>query len=242
MANSRLIDGSEFLHIPKTGGTWVYRILEENNLVKQKGIGGHVHATYDMVAFARGRRWPLRGLNRRRGKAGQSAYRFCFVRHPLQWYESWWKFMCGIGWDDWGDPDDPNGWHPNIALNGLGSDDFNQFVGNVVQARPGYVSELYFSYAKPGISFVGKTENLAKDFLDVMAIRGLPIDEASVRAKGPVHSSKPPPQPIEWDPKLREVVMRLELPALVHFGYLSGEDADRLGVPAALKRMPAVRE
>ena len=242
MANSRLIDHSEFLHIPKTGGSWVYRVLEENNLIMQKGIGGHVHATYDMVAFDRPPRWSLGRLKRIViGKKGQGMFRFCFVRHPLEWYESWWKFMCSRGWNDWGDQSDPDGWHPNIVLNGLGSNDFNQFIQNVIHARPGYVSELYFSYIKPGISFVGKTENLVRDFLEVMALRGLPIDQESVKTMEPVNASKPPPEPIEWDPDLRDIVMRLELPALVHFGYLTDEDADRMRVPTTLKPMRAVR-
>lgn len=242
MANAKLIDQSEFLHIPKTGGTWVYRVLQANQLIRQKGIGGHVHATYDMVAFDQAPKHSLRRFKQKLiGIKNNQTFRFCFVRHPLTWYESWWKFMCERGWNQWGDANDPNGWHPNLALNGLGSDDFNQFVQNVINARPGYVSELYFSYVKPGMSFVGKIENLKEDLLAVMAMRKLTINKASVESAKPANASKIPSQPIEWDPELRNTVIQLELPALIHFGYLSAEDADHLGVPPTLKPCDMVR-
>ena len=71
--------------------------------------------------------------------------------------------MSGRGWIHWGAQNNVEDWHPNAILNGLGSDDFNQFIKNVVHKRPGYVSELFFSYTKPGITFIGKTENLTDD-------------------------------------------------------------------------------
>ena len=45
----RLVDGSEFLHIPKTGGTWVESVLRESRLVAS--TFGHEHADYDRNLF-----------------------------------------------------------------------------------------------------------------------------------------------------------------------------------------------
>ena len=258
----RLIDGSEFLHIPKTGGTWVHQVLEEQGLIKDVYVGGHEHANYDRVqseTHAKKKSKKPRKLTRslsqrinrvlpRRQSAASNRtpthrepFRFCFVRHPLRWYESWWKYMNARGWNDWGDPKVAGGWHPNAALNGLGSSDFNQFVQNVIDTRPGYVSELFFSYAKPGIAYIGKTEHLTDDLLSVVSHLGLQVDSQAVKNRGPVNASKDAGQRIEWDPVLRQTLMRLELPALVHFGYLEMDDARELGLADTLKPASALQ-
>ena len=43
----RLIDNSVFIHIPKTGGTWVSKVLEDQNLVKNHK--GSKHTTFDLL-------------------------------------------------------------------------------------------------------------------------------------------------------------------------------------------------
>jgi hypothetical protein len=240
----RLIDGSEFLHIPKTGGTWVANVLGKLGIIDRHV--GHKHATYDFnlfgdrlgnarqlatecVSMAVSRTW-----ERLRGKSGgserSSRFRFCFVRHPLTWYESWWKYMSARGWSNWGEANSARFWHPNSLLNGLGSDDFNTFVRNVIQARPGYVTSLYYAYAQPGISFIGKMENLTDDTIFVLEHLGLNVDRSLVTGHGRVNESAPSVEKIDWDAGLRETVMRLELPALTHFGYMTPDEAAAYGL------------
>jgi len=250
----RLIDGSEFLHIPKTGGTWVREVLDRQGLIKGP-VGGHEHANYDRVVFEthqRKRPGKQSGLVRRIKQIAsgtqpavsdqsKKTFRFCFVRHPLAWYESWWKYMNARDWNEWGDSSVAGGWHPNLAINGLGSSDFNKFVCNVIDARPGYVSELYFSYAKLGVSFIGKTESLADDLITVAEHLGLPADIEAIKHHGPVNASTTSDQAIEWDPVVRQTLMRLELPALVHFGYLHASELEELGLPGTLKTAQALQ-
>ena len=138
----RLIDGSEFLHLPKTGGNWVTRVLEQNHLVER--YIQHKHASYDLNLFgdrmgsgrqlvhlcsrlAAGKFKRILGIPYDEPDAA-SCFRFCFVRHPLSWYESWWKYMKSRGWNDWGRKNSARYWDPNSLLNGLGSDNFNTFV------------------------------------------------------------------------------------------------------------------
>lgn len=203
----RLVGGSEFLHIPKTGGSWITEVLEACDLVAERV--GHTHANHDLSLFAKrmgtGRqllsicmKLAACKLKRKLGRSVEAPedharFRFCFVRHPLAWYESWWKYMEGLGWYDTGGHENSlRHWHPNLALKGLGDNDFNAFVSNVVRARPGYVSELYYSFAKPGISFIGKTEHLVDDLIQVLQTLGLSIDPGAIRATVKVNVSPYP--------------------------------------------------
>jgi len=65
---------------------------------------------------------------------------FCFVLHPLKWYESWLKYMAqpARNWRAWGSRQDLFDWHPNTVLNGCGASEFNQSVRNVVAKWSGY--------------------------------------------------------------------------------------------------------
>ena len=61
------------------------------------------HADLEHVVHC-GRYFPLRHLEKivRYGpwwsRKVQRAPKFCFLRHPLSWYESWWRYMSGRGW------------------------------------------------------------------------------------------------------------------------------------------------
>ena len=217
-----LTGGQVFLHIPKTGGTWVTRALKHLGLVRCEF--GHQHA--DMTRVLRYSAFP-------NGKSSDgvpnpspppdissATFRFCFVRHPLAWYESWWSYMCEKGWPHWGIPHDPNHWHPVMALNGLGTADFNEFISRVIAVRPGFVTELYSRYTDLGISFVGKQENLTEDLHHALALSGTSLardllarfprqNESTVSAES---------TPV-WDRKLRDKILQGEYAGLMRYGY-----------------------
>ncbi len=90
--------GAVFLHIPKTGGSWVEKILYDNDLIAYET--GHKHATVERVIYPHTYREGLKFLINRSipklvGKPTfhEPPFMFCFVRHPLKWYESWWKSL-----------------------------------------------------------------------------------------------------------------------------------------------------
>ncbi|MFV1981557.1 MAG: hypothetical protein ACC655_10420 [Rhodothermia bacterium] len=242
----RLINGAEFLHIPKTGGSWVTEMLEANGLIDRRIARKHSEFTLTLFAHRLGSSRELlkeagrlmgeRVRRRARRRLGfrsaadpyKHIFRFCFVRNPLSWYESWWKFTRNDQWDFWGSADTTIGWSVNAGLHDCADQDFNTFVRNVTRTRPGYVSELFFSFARAGISFVGKAETLREDLAYVLRLLELDFDEAQLGNAPEVNCSED--APINWDPELRRLVMRLELPALLHFGYLSEDEARELGV------------
>jgi len=246
-----LADGSLFIHVPKTAGNWVRSVLEENNLAATEI--GHKHSTYDRTLLketpitdeldhlrqAARMVWSRVGQTLGDGdpdRERRPQFRFCFVRHPLTWYESWWKYQERRDeWEYFGDKESEGDWHPNATLNGLESPDFNEFVSNVVRHRPGYVTELLLSYAKPGIDFIGKKENVRDDLATVLDQLGLSYDRGSIYSSEKVNVSS---KELEWDPDLKRTVKRLELPALLLFDYLSEAEKQELGIEADVDPHP----
>jgi hypothetical protein len=160
----------------------------------------------------------------------RTAFKFCFVRHPLSWYESYWLFMNARGWNRWGvNRRGFRRWHPNAALDGLGAEDFNRFVRNVLEARPGYVGEMFGWYATADIDFVGRQERLASDVVEVLARLQVPFDEERVRGHIPVNVSRGSDQRPRWDQGLLRDTLRAERAALERFGYTEERDERRVG-------------
>lgn len=220
--------GAIFLHVPKTGGRWVTQVLEASGLVVSKI--GHMHADAERVlspAGSSGFNLLSYLLKRRLGLLPRkNPYMFCFVRHPLRWYESFFNYNCepGVNWRFEGDVDRADNWHPNAPLNGLGHPDFNFFVRNVIRRYPGYVTEMYSRFATPQVSFVGRQEQLCDDLIGVLKLLRLPFDEQFIRNYREVGVSPKRATGCDWDPALKAEVMRLEYAGLVRWGY-AAQDA-----------------
>lgn len=227
----KLIDGSEFLHIPKTGGIWVSNALKKCGLVAGKKGPQHSDYTYNLLnpvftGTDHLRRAAKMGVNKlvSRGLGGKETFRFCFVRHPLAWYESFWRYMKSKSWDGWGEVNSAILWNPVAPLYELADEDFNSFIFKVLKARPGFVTELFYSFTKPGISMIGKNENLTENFISILKEVGTEFDEDTVRNFERENVSTIAKSEIEWDSKLKKQLMQVELPALIHFDYLTEEE------------------
>jgi hypothetical protein len=127
--------------------------------------------------------------------------------------------MMSIDWRILGDESDPHKWHPNAMLNGLGHPDFNEFMHNLNRKRPGYVTEMYGWYIRPGVSFVGKMEKLPQDLAKAFSLMNLDFSEDKIRGverqnESPAHIAKP-----EWDPAVKKETLRLEYATYVRYGY-----------------------
>lgn len=76
-----------FLHVPKTGGNWVTKIINESGL---DAINyGDKHATYDYICGADFVNYsPIM-----RFSTIPKFRNFCVVRNSLKWCESWFKYQ-----------------------------------------------------------------------------------------------------------------------------------------------------
>ena len=165
-----------FYHIPKTGGTWV-KVAMEAAGVKFRAVhtmgGPHpfnlkwAHATPETV--------------RQSWRPGR--FSFCFVRQPVAWYRSYWAFRSrkGARRDE------------NFPADGLWSDDFDQFVNNLLDAYPGgFVTQLYQYYTGVDgtkVDYIGTQESLVDGLAEALHLAGQDFDEAALRSERPCNRS-----------------------------------------------------
>lgn len=155
------LPNSVFFHIPKTGGSWVQRSLENTFGKKAEKLNANVGWHDD-----------INGIHIPKSKLKTNKFSFTFVRHPLSWYKSYWKF----NYDRFGEFPEKSGnikWDSpiNILVDYCGSTDFNQFIDNVICAFPdGYYHKVVRE--NEGVDFVGRQENLYFDLCDALDMAG----------------------------------------------------------------------
>ncbi|MEM9302566.1 MAG: hypothetical protein AAGE01_10670 [Pseudomonadota bacterium] len=214
-----LRDQVVFYHVPKTGGTWLRNLLRDAGLLQAQR--GRKHDPPGLDRFLP--TVPCEALaeereRRRSGARATAEWSFCFVRHPLTWYESWFRYMSARAWKPWRQAPSFLDWHPCAPLEGQGADRFEDFVENVLRRRPGFVSELYFSFT-PHVSRVGRYEDLRKSASEILQQVGLWTPELATLADARAPQNVSPPTPTPWDPALRDEILAAERPALLRFGY-----------------------
>jgi len=220
-----LKNDSIFLHIPKTGGKWVDSVLKELDLIRFNF--SHNHSDYERTINFN-RYYPMHFI-RQTIKNGyylpkvRAAFKFCFVRHPLKYYESYFKYAWSLDWPRFPGLNvnsNTDLWHPNEPLFEIGDKDFNKFIENVIQHCPGYVTSLYDSFVNQDIDFVGKTENLSEDLIKVLELMNIDFNEEKVKNHKMVNVSKKTNSKIIWDEDLKQEILKLEYPTLKKYGYL----------------------
>lgn len=149
-----LTDKFLFLHIPKTGGSYVRECF------KALGISGreifHEHAFFPAIE---------RHISR---AELEGKLVICFIRNPVTWYKSRWSFRMQFGWR-MENPLDFN----------CASNDFNIFVNNCIDYAGGdigWATKKMLNYidSVPNYLklFIGKAEYLEDDLLRSLVLSG----------------------------------------------------------------------
>lgn len=201
-----------FVHVPRTGGTWLTQVLEQLK-IKTKWVASDVKPTEHPVP------WTIQGWNRDRA--------FGFVRHPWSWYESWWKFRFGK-------------WHPLkglatpellAALDDCRGRSFAEFTYLANRDQPSFVTRLYEWMLGPvgweTVRWVGRLESLVRDTAHILYALGYrpmaPKDLETVIGRiAPVNFAQP--QKCSIAPSLKQQIVNSERPSCVRW-YGGCDDA-----------------
>lgn len=140
-----ILPKSIFLHIPKTGGMWVREALKKSELVIHEYDERHdfnKHINDQMVV--------------------DRPIRFCFVRNPITWYQSYWAMRTkDDSWDD-----------EALVDRLCASDNFRKFIDAVIGAFPdGHLNHLYAIWVNQ-CTIVSKMELFPKSLINILDMCG----------------------------------------------------------------------
>lgn len=177
-----------FLHVPKTGGSYVAGALEA-------AVGARPVDFSDSED-----RRERNGHAALRSFEGNELFTLAFIRHPLSWYRSLWSYRMRRGW---------RMEHPLDRA--ARSEDFNEFATRVTERMPGYLGLLFGEFIGPAerpIEYIGRYERLTDDLCTALTQAGETFDEQRLRAQRPVNATDYERHPVHYEP---DVAWRLAL-------------------------------
>jgi hypothetical protein len=140
-------------------------------------------------------------------KKQKDPFIFLFVRNPIDWYESYFKYILKLKFKRFSSS--INHLHPMSSLNDCYSEDFNIFIDNIIKKEPGYLTNLFARYVHSDkVSFIGKQENLAADLIEALGQTSLTFDERKILQFPEVNKSEE--KRIDWSKKNYSLILRHE--------------------------------
>lgn len=159
--------GDLFLHIPRTGGTWVEGAIWNSEISASRWLKKQPKQ-YAMKHC-------LLSLHNRDVQSRINRV-FSFVRHPIPYYESVWRWIKFSNVPRKMRIINRYDWHPHFSAIKLYHEDFNVWVERILNEEPLWYTRLVEQYVGPQdgefCNYIGRTETLNSDFCEVMVWLG----------------------------------------------------------------------
>ncbi len=160
-----ILNNSVILHIPKTGGNYVRKVLDHNK------IPYHTTGRHPCILSQKlfNREISSHCIPHGHNCFEEKLDRLIFVRHPLEWYRSYWSFrvMNKPGNEGakvieyWRASDVEIGYHGYAEVDEITHDDnFQSWINNVLREYKTGPYSRFVSYYCAFASMIGKTEKL----------------------------------------------------------------------------------
>jgi hypothetical protein len=176
---SLLLPHSVFIHIPKTGGTWVREAMKRSG-IPISPLKCAWHNDHMITSGPNQGQLLQQGHvcwhNRLRDIDAAGRLTFSFVRHPVSLCISHWQYKQRVGWK-----------MHNESDAALRADTIEEFLEKVLvrSAGRGWVTSMYRMFLteqERRVDFIGAQEHLADDLVTALRVAGEEFDEAALRA------------------------------------------------------------
>jgi hypothetical protein len=194
-----ILPHSVFFHFPKTGGYFVREVIRRSGLpCREDNPEDHSFHNIDPANVA--------------GGAGR--LKFIFMRHPMDWYASYWNHRNHVGWEGELHP----GWNAVRIYQAKGADTFDGFLEQVLQEGVPFISQHRALFEQ--MDRVGRFEDLREELCRIFTQAGEAVACGLIRELAPQNVL---PYPEGGRPRVsRERYQRmveLESWAFAFFGY-----------------------
>lgn len=163
-----ILPNSIFYHVPKTGGTWVTQILLNLMLVQER-YEPNKGSLYNL------RKEHISPKDTPEDKKADK-FSFAFVRNPLTWYQSHWRYR------------QMNNWDRRMPIDECRDNNFNRFVENVMNRFPGgFLTELYNCFYNA--DFLGKQEQLRTDLITALELAGEDFNSTNIYERPEINTT-----------------------------------------------------
>ena len=209
--------------IPKTGCIWRYKALEKLDIeyvrwddICKRTWSPHYTASHYMCTCNE----KFQSEHKDCFKGEQIDFIATFVRHPVAWYESIWKYYQyrtrkeprRMKWDV-----------RKVGKNNIKDQiTFDDWVDTMLTNHPLWYTRAIDLYCGPPEAewchWIGRTETLEEDWLEILEILGYQINDEQ---KELIHSMGPENQStteiITWNPELKQKVIEMEHEVIERF-------------------------
>jgi len=195
-----------FLHIPRTGGTWVNWAMGVAGIPVEKWL--RVGPRYRPRKHTILPHYHLHNLNKVRCV-------FCFVRHPVAYYVSLWRFYARIApWASERFQQMAENLPPRAVSEAevRWKPDFREWIEEMLEEEPGWVTRWIERYVGPErgelCHYIGRQETLEDDFAEVMGIVG--YGELWMSKREQLEAVMAKRNPHHWIPECRVPMIEID--------------------------------